>query len=153
MPQSEFPAHYTALGHLTLLADMAGNLTVTFQTPLLSTATYFKNLNHPVPDGGRQSYRPDPDTKAECRLDIKRFWSFLQCHTLSPKRSNTINLHPPPIWAPHPLLDPKHRDACDFYEPCFTYVTCLFHSSAEQQPPRTSTPTGPFPLPLPVPLF
>ena len=71
--------------HMELVADLAGNLTVTFQTPLLSTTTRFKNLHHPAGDGGRQPFQPDPDTKTECRVDIKRFWSFLQCSILSPR--------------------------------------------------------------------
>jgi len=69
--------------HVTLSADMAGHLEVEFQSPLVSATTHYQGLQHPAAVDGAQP--PDPGTQAECRVDIRRMWSFLHCHLLTPR--------------------------------------------------------------------
>lgn len=43
----------------------------------------FRNLPRPAGDGAPPP--PSAARPAECRVDLRRFWSFLQCFLLSPK--------------------------------------------------------------------
>eukprot|EP01006_Ploeotia_vitrea_P058465 TRINITY_DN69484_c0_g1_i1.p1 TRINITY_DN69484_c0_g1~~TRINITY_DN69484_c0_g1_i1.p1 ORF type:complete len:281 (+),score=15.44 TRINITY_DN69484_c0_g1_i1:43-885(+) len=70
--------------HVSLVADMAGSLTLTGITNTLTTSTYFKNLEHPIKDGGGM-HQPDPTIKTECKVDVKKLCHFLQVQLLQPR--------------------------------------------------------------------
>eukprot|EP01103_Thecamoeba_quadrilineata_P003734 TRINITY_DN13486_c0_g1_i1.p1 TRINITY_DN13486_c0_g1~~TRINITY_DN13486_c0_g1_i1.p1 ORF type:complete len:275 (-),score=36.09 TRINITY_DN13486_c0_g1_i1:6-830(-) len=68
---------------LIINANMAGQLTLRVETDLVSIATFFKNLQHPVLEG-KSPPRPDPNQVAEVRVNIKKFSKFLYSHQVSP---------------------------------------------------------------------
>jgi len=69
--------------HLTIEANMAGQLTFRVDTELVNIITFYKNLEHPQIEG-RSPPRQNPDVKAEVKVDIKKFHRFLFSYLVGP---------------------------------------------------------------------
>jgi len=97
---------------------MAGELSFMVKNEMLSTCTFYRNLEHPVMPGpiplywlrthrrplftmvfmfvnrlGKDTSVPNPDLKASCKIDIKKLARFMFCQQVNPQ--NVILCSPP----------------------------------------------------------
>ena len=77
---------------LLLAANMQGKFNVCVETNTAQVRTFFKDLVNPDLDeddlgvaSQTSYYRRPADDYVECRVDIKQFHKFLQCHSLNPR--------------------------------------------------------------------
>ncbi|RKO89434.1 checkpoint protein Hus1/Mec3, partial [Blyttiomyces helicus] len=75
--------------HITLSANMQGDLTLRVRTDAVRVETFFKDLINPDPTQVDVSQQPSmtraPDLFAEARVDVKDFVKFLQSSIVHPK--------------------------------------------------------------------